>query len=226
MECIKWLKCFSIFVERIPTVVKWFGFLIGVIILNGCVSEILTGANIIYDRHHFYIKLNDFKLAANANRALFADKRFKCDLCAIEIAVFNQDLLMVGHVPSLAMRREAEARIRVIPGKRRFYNELNLYSGIDDDPVLDGWITAKIRSEILADSTIDPNSFKIVTADQIVYLMGDVDATQAEKVILFARDCTGVRRVVKLMQYYRLSDGVGAKPQKTLSAQETLHRVD
>lgn len=225
MACIKWLKCFNIFANAVNISVKWCGWAIAVMILSGCVSEILTSANIIYDRHHFYMKFNDFTLAANSNRALFGDQRFKCDLCAIEIAVFNQDVLMVGHVPSLALRREAESRIRAVSGKRRFYNELNLYSGIDDDPVLDGWITAKIRSEILADSTIDPNKFKIVTADQIVYLMGDVDAEQAKKVILFARDCTGVKRVVKLMQYYQLTNPGVSQPNRDAS-QETLQRIN
>ncbi len=73
----------------------------------------------------------------------------------------------------------------------------------------DNWITTKIRSKILADSTIDPNDFKVVTADQIVYLMGDVIPEQAAKVIHIARTCTGVKRVVKLFKYYNLSD----KPQ-------------
>ena len=69
--------------------------------------------------------------------------------------------------------------------------------------VEDGWITAKIRIGILQDSSIDPDQFKIVTVDELVYLMGDVIPAQALKVIMISRNCDGVRRVVKLFRYYQ-----------------------
>lgn len=167
-------------------------------------SGLWTGVNVIYDRHSWYIKYEDFKLNADANRALYHDNYFKCDECSLEVAVLNRDLLLTGHVPSRVMSTEAVARMEMLSGKRRFFNQLAVYRG-EDDPVLDSWITTKIRSQILADASIDPERFKIVTADQVVYLMGDVDAEQAAKVVEFARECTGVRRVVKLMRYYKLS---------------------
>ena len=72
--------------------------------------------------------------------------------------------------------------------------------------VLDDWITTKIRSQIFADSAIDPHVFKVVTSDQIVYLMGDVSPSEAKRVVQIASACDGVRRVVTLLKYYNLSD--------------------
>ncbi|MDP3562116.1 MAG: BON domain-containing protein [Legionellaceae bacterium] len=174
-------------------------------ILTGCISNIWTGASLVYDRHNIYLKLNDFQLAAKISRSLYRDKLLKRDDCSIEIAVFNLDVLMVGHVPTDALRREADSRIKAVAGYRRFFNQLAL-SNTQEDPLLDSWITTKIRGDILADSSIDPHHFKIVTADQIVYLMGDVIPEQAKQVILYARQCQGVKRVVKLFKYYNLSD--------------------
>jgi osmotically-inducible protein OsmY len=173
--------------------------------LSGCVSNIFTGANLVYDRHHVYIKVTDFQLNAAANRALYHDKRFKREDCALEVAVLNRDLLLTGQVPSAQLRTEAYQRIAAIDGKRRFFNQLEVTS-YPADAVLDSWITTKIRSQIFADADINPSSFKVVTSNQVVYLMGDVDPVQARKVIGFARNCNRVKRVVTLLKYYHLSE--------------------
>lgn len=181
------------------------GIFLLVALLSGCIADVWTGANLIYDRHNIYIKANDFQLTANISRTLYRDKTFKRPDCTIEIAVFNGDVLMVGHVPTEALRKEAEARIQAIPGIERFFNQLQC-SHEDENPLLDSWITTTIRSQILADSSIDPHHFKIVTSDQIVYIMGRAMPDQAQKVIDDARRCRGVKRVVKLLKYYHLSD--------------------
>ena len=48
--------------------------LLNIIFLNGCVSSIWTGANLVYTRHSVYKKIDDYKLAAAANHVLFEDK--------------------------------------------------------------------------------------------------------------------------------------------------------
>ncbi|MDP3705276.1 MAG: BON domain-containing protein [Legionellaceae bacterium] len=186
-------------------IIKFFSVLIITLFLSGCISNVWTGASLIYDRHNVYLKLNDFQLGADVSRALYHDKKFKCEGCRIELAIFNRDVLMVGHVPTAELRREADARVRATPGKRRFFDYLELSHDLDN-PLLDSWITATIRSEILANSDIDPHQFKIVTSDQIVYVMGDVIPEQSKQVITYARQCNSVKRVVKLLKYYNLSD--------------------
>ena len=159
---------------------------------------------LVYDRHNVYKKLTDYQLGADANRALFHDKRLKCDGCAIDLAVFHRDVLLTGHVPSRALRKEANARVAEISGVRKQFNQLAIGSGLDNT-VEDAWITAKIRSQVVADAKIEPRQFKVVTADRIVYLMGDVMPDQGARVIHVATHTDGVRRVVKLFNYYRLS---------------------
>ncbi|MCH9756457.1 MAG: BON domain-containing protein [Gammaproteobacteria bacterium] len=174
--------------------------------LFGCadVSGVWTGMMLVYDRHNVYKKIDDYQLGAQANRLLFSDEQLRCEGCAIDLAVFHRDILLTGHVPTRALREEANARLFNLAGVRKKYNQLAI-SSKSDHTIQDTWITAKIRSQVIADAEINPRQFKVVTADGIVYLMGDVLPDQAARVIQIARQTEGVIRVVKLFNYYRIS---------------------
>ena len=175
------------------------------ILLTSCITDVWTGATMIYDRHNIYKTIGDIKLAAGTNRALFKDSLLKCTECSIDVAVFKGDILLSGHVPSNELREEAYERVAKVPGYRRLFNQLSTHQ-LTNTTMQDDWITTKIRSGIFADAEIDPHSFKVVTSDQIVYLMGDVIPSEAQRVIQIARKCSSVKRVVKLFKYYNLSD--------------------
>ncbi len=187
--------------------VYFCSLLLGCCLLTGCINNLWTGANLVYSRHHVYKKLSDYQLAAMASHALFHDYVFKCEGCSVDLTIFNGDILLAGHVPTARLRSEAIKRIVALKGYRRAFNQLDL-SSQPSRSIEDGWITAKIRGGIFADADIDPNAFKVVTSDSIVYLMGDVKPQQAEKVISIARNTANVKRVVKLFKYYNLSDFV------------------
>ena len=180
-------------------------FIVAVIILAGCLSGCLgtiwTGASAIYDRHDAYKKLNDYHLLVEVNNALAVNRTFNNKDCLVDIAVFNGDILLAGHVPSAELFDELRQRMSSIKGYRRLYNEITI-NPIASNDLQDSWITTKIRSQILADSSIDPNAFKIVTSDRVVYLMGDVKQDEAEKAIKIARFTSGVERVVKIFRYF------------------------
>lgn len=172
--------------------------------LPSCLGSLWTGATLVYDRHNVYKKVSDYQLGANINHALYDDQLFRQKNCALDIAVFNGDILLAGHLPSTELRDEAVKRVGQLEGYRRLINQIQVESS-PGNSMEDSWITAKIRSRIFADSSIDPNAFKIITSDRIVYLMGDVRPKEAARVIYIARTTKGVERVVKLLQYYHLS---------------------
>jgi len=175
------------------------------IFLSGCITDVLTGASLVYDRHNLYKKISDFELAANVNHAIYKDQVFKRKDCYIDMAISNGDILLAGHVPTAKLRQEAMQRITVLQGHRRIFNQLAI-ANLPDNSIYDDWITTKLRSQIFADSDINPHDFKVITSDQIVYLMGDVIPKEAAIVIKMAQECEGVKRVVKLFKYYNLSD--------------------
>ena len=174
-------------------------------LLTGCITNVWTGVTLVYDRHNVYRKVNDFQLSAQASHAIYRDQVFKGPGSYIDLAVINGDILVSGHVPTDELRQEAIKRIIAVGGYRRLFNQLAVGS-TTENTLLDDWITTKIRSKIFADSTIDPHVFKVVTSDQIVYLMGDVIPAEAKIVVQMASACDGVRRVVTLFKYYNLSD--------------------
>jgi len=174
-------------------------------LLTGCLGSVWTGAALFYDRHNVYKKIDDYTLSMSAHHTLFDDKLLRKDGCYLDLAVFNGDILLAGHLPSAKLRSLAEHRIKSLSG----YRELFFQIAIQDEEgqnLNDAWITTKIRSRIIADSAIDPNQFKVITVDGIVYIMGDVRPKQASRAIEIARETNGVVRVVKLLRYYNLSE--------------------
>lgn len=173
--------------------------------LAGCITDVWTGATLIYDRHNLYKKISDFQLSSNVSRALYQDQKFKDNDCTLDLAIFNGDVLLSGHVATNELRQEAQTRVAAVKGIRRFFNQIAVRPA-KDNSLQDNWITTRIRSQIFADANIDPHTFKVVTTDQVVYLMGDVIPKEAARVIQIASRCPGVKRVVKLLQYYNLSN--------------------
>lgn len=188
---------------------KRYGNILLIIILcisiSGCFGTVMTGVGMVYDRHNIYKKMSDFQIGANVRRALYKDNLLKCKTCYIDIETFNGDLLLAGHVPTRALRNEAEKRVKTVDDYRRVFVHLSI-SKERATSLEDSWITAKIRSAIIADSSINPKKFRVATSDGVVYLMGDVQPEQAKKVIQIARTTSGVKRVVKMFKYYQLSN--------------------
>jgi len=173
--------------------------------LTSCVSGVWTGANLFYNRHDVYNSYNDFELNTRIRNALYHDKLLHGRESHLDLAVFNGDVLLAGHVSSESIRDEVYRRAMAQAGYRRLFKRLSIQPP-QSTSITDTWITTQIRSKIIADSEIDPNAFKIITSDQIVYIMGDVDPKQAEWVVTIARSTAGVKRVVKLLKYYYLSN--------------------
>lgn len=169
--------------------------------LTGCVGTLWTGATLLYDRHDVYKKLNDYNLLAEVNKVLAVNRTFNNSSCVLDLAAFNGDILIAGHVPSDELLDELKQRLDKIKNYRRLFIYVSVMQ-VSSNSVQDSWITAKIRSQIFADDSIDPDTFKIITSDRIVYLMGDVKPDQGAKVIKIARFTSGVEKVVNMMKFF------------------------
>ena len=172
----------------------------------GSVGGVWTGANLLYNRHSLYKKFDDFQLRAQVARLLYHDSAFKRVLSGVDVSVFNGDLLIAGHVSTEVQRAALFTRLMAAPlSYRRLFRYVNVAS-MASNGVLDAWITTQIVSQSILDTEIDPHAFKVVTVDQVVYLMGDMMPPQALRLIDLARHTPNVRYVVKLLRYYHLTD--------------------
>lgn len=169
--------------------------------LSACMGTVWTGASMLYDRHNVYKKISDYNLLNKVNQVLAEERTFNNSACLLDIVAFHGDILIAGHVPSEDYLEELKSRLARVKGYRHLFIEIKVVQTTSNS-IQDSWITTKIRGQIFKDDSIDPNSFKVVTSDGIVYLMGEAKADEAEKVIQIARSTEGVVKVVKLMKYF------------------------
>jgi osmotically-inducible protein OsmY len=176
-------------------------------LLSSCLGGVLTGANLFYDRHHVFKKTTDISLAAQVGHAIKLEPSLACanNRC-FEIAAFHGDVLLLGVVDEPEKKNKATAVAKTIQGMRHLYNYIEVDPQMNTDiNINDHWITTQIRSQIIADSDIDPAPFKVVSHHQVVYFLGDVFSSQEKLIIDIAKDTAHVNKVVNLMQIYTLT---------------------
>lgn len=119
----------------------------------------------------------------------------------VQVVSYNGYLLLAGQVPNESLKVRATDVARKVAGVRRIYNELEIAapsSGMTRTS--DTWISAKVKTALLANSETDGSRVKVVTENGTVYLMGLVTSAEAKRVSTTAADISGVQRVVQLFE--------------------------
>lgn len=174
--------------------------------LTACISNIFTGANLVYDRHNVYKKSTDIGIAAQIGHSIKLDPVLNCpsNRC-FEITVFHGDVLLLGTVPSMEQKQRASDIVKAVGNYRTLYNYIDVRAdAFVPDNTTDAWITTQLRAKIMSNSDIDPNPFKIITRNNVVYLLGDVMDDQDNLIIDIARNGSKVAKVVNLLHVYVL----------------------
>jgi osmotically-inducible protein OsmY len=178
-----------------------------VLALQGCffAAGAAAGAaavTIVHDHRKVENIVLDNKIAYNAAEKIRNDPRFKES--HIEVSCFNQVVLLVGQTPSLNLRQEAEETVRAVPNVTRIYNQITIKAPTSSMiRASDSWITAKIKTQLLATKGMQSSTIKVITENGTVYLMGIVTKEQGEIAATIASQVTGVQRVMKIFQYTR-----------------------
>lgn len=188
-------------------ILKWMSVFFTGVLLSGCLGSVWTGANLFYGRHHVFKKTTDMFIAAKVGHAIKLEPILDCPSHhCFEIAVFHGDVLLLGSVDSLEKKQRATEVSEHINHIRHLYNYIDVTKQMGTDAnIEDHWITTKIRSQVMANSDIDPDPFKVVSYQQVVYLMGDVLDDQEKLVVDIAKDTDDVKKVVNLTQTYTLT---------------------
>jgi len=160
-----------------------------------------AGVAIVYDHRKIEKILTDERIAKMANDRLNQDVEIH-ENAHIEVTCFNQVVLLTGETPNPRMRQMAEHIVRGVPNIKRIYNQINIKPPTSTlTQASDAWITAKIKTQMLATKDLQSGTIKVVTENGIVYLMGTVNREQGEIAIDIARQVHGVQRVIKIFQY-------------------------
>ncbi len=173
--------------------------------IQGCffVAGAAAGAAavvVVYDHRKLENILLDNQITHQAAEKINANHDFKGS--HIEIACFNRVVLLVGQTPTPELRQEAEDIVRSIPDAGRIYNQIIIRAPTSSiTRTSDSWITAKIKTQLLATKGMQSGTVKVVTENGIVYLMGMVTREQADIAATISSQVDGVQQVVKIFQY-------------------------
>lgn len=185
----------------------WVGVVLSVsIALSGCMNAAVSGAQAVYNRHSLQKGMKDQATTFQASRRLErTDQRLFKD-ANLSITTYNGEVLLLGQVPNADQRLEAEAAVRELPNVNHVYNMVEVASPSSPlTRVSDSWITAKIKARIIANNDIDATQVKVVTENSVVYLMGVLPPEQASTVLDIASNTDGVRKVIKMFSYIKIS---------------------
>jgi len=173
--------------------------------LSGCVGIFVAGAAaggaVIYDRRTAETIVTDQNITFRAEKEAMSNAQLRGQT-HVEFSSFNRLLLVTGQVPDEERRQKVLEIARNVPKVRRVYDQLTIGTPHDwADRSRDSWITAKIKSVMMATEGLHSSQIKVITEDGVVYLMGLVTRHQAEIATDIAREVYGVKRVVKLFEH-------------------------
>ncbi|HEX4044435.1 MAG TPA: BON domain-containing protein [Gammaproteobacteria bacterium] len=172
----------------------------GCIFVAGAAAGAATIA-IVYDHRSIESNLKDNQITNKIAERIKAVPGLHQD-SHIEVTVFNRVVLLTGETLSQEKRQQAEAIARSVPDVSQVYNQITIEGPTSSlTRTSDSWITAKAKSQMLANKDLKSSSIKVITENGTVYLMGIVTQDQAEIAVDIAREIDGVQKVVRVFQY-------------------------
>lgn len=171
--------------------------------LTGCIELMVGGAVMggvaAADRRTLGAQTEDKTIAVKGEAKL---PGLVGDAGHVNVNSFNRNVLLTGEVRDEAMRQSVEREIRAIPGVEGVTNEMIIagpasYTSRSNDAL----ITTKVKASLVDMKTISAASFKVVTENGTVFLMGRVTQREGTVAADVARSVSGVQKVVKLFDY-------------------------
>ena len=171
--------------------------------LTGCIELMVGGAVMggvaAADRRTLGAQTEDKSIALKGESRI---PSIVGDVGHVNVTSFNRRVLLTGEVRDEAMKNAVEREVRNIEGVESVANELIIagpasYTSRSNDAL----ITTKVKASLVDMKTISAASFKVVTENGTVFLMGRVTQREGTVAADVARGVSGVQKVVKLFDY-------------------------
>lgn len=172
--------------------------------LSGCVGGILlagaTGGYILYDKRGLSTIVDDRHITQTAQNLIYQDPRLE-GRSHINVATYDHVALLVGQAQTPELRKLAYNLVSHVQGVNLLYNEITIAGSTSAlQRSNDSWLTTKVRTAMLTKTKLSSSAIKIITENNIVYLMGDATGEQANLAANVARRISGVTKVVKVFE--------------------------
>jgi len=204
---------------RVPFVLA---LCLGAAFLQGCIEMAVVGAGTAalsaVDRRTTGVQVDDEGIELRASNRV--SERFG-DKVHVNITSYNRSVLVTGEVPDAKAKAEIEKLIQGVPSVRGVTNDLQVAGGASlTSRASDATITGKVKARLFDSGQLNPIHVKVVTEASIVYLLGIVTEAEANVAVEVARTTGGVRKVVKVFDYCKPTDGVCAPSKPAPKAEE------
>lgn len=120
----------------------------------------------------------------------------------VVVTSFDGIVLLTGQVPSEAAKKLAAEKVGGMRKVKLVHNELAVAGPTSMVARSnDSWLTAKVKTDMLADKNVSGNRIKVITENGVVYLMGLLTHHEADAAVEVARQVYGVQKIVTAFEY-------------------------
>ncbi|OGA21674.1 MAG: transporter [Betaproteobacteria bacterium RIFCSPLOWO2_02_FULL_67_26] len=173
-------------------------------LIHGCAAVAVggaaaTGVMVAQDRRTVGTIAEDEGIELKAHGRI--GERYK-DGIHVNVTSFNRMVLLTGEVPDAGARTGVERIARGVENVRGVYNE-TVVSGVTSYTARsnDGITTSKVKGRFLDANKFNALHVKVVTENNVVYLLGLVKKQEATDATELARTTSGVQKVVRVFEY-------------------------
>jgi osmotically-inducible protein OsmY len=143
--------------------------------------------------------VDDFSIKTNIQSAwIQANPAMQADL---NVTVYEGRTLLTGMAPTPEVKAQAKDIASRVPGVRAVYDEVEVgppegaWKGTQD-----AWITSRLRTELVFNSSIRSVNYTIETVNKSVYLIGSARSqAELDMATTMARNTPDVKRVVSFV---------------------------
>jgi len=170
--------------------------------LSGCVTTAMVTSQAVGSNLSLGQQTKDYLIEAKALSDLqsYPEITEKNTQCSVDLTVFNGVILLTGEVPNKALKTEIPKTLASIPNTKEVYNALTV------GPVAGFWNSTKdsllsARVKTALTGPVNSLHFKVLTEDNIVYLLGKTTPAEGKLAAKIASQISGVDKVVTAYWY-------------------------
>jgi osmotically-inducible protein OsmY len=174
--------------------------------LSGCPAAVVGGvaatAVIVDDRRTTGIYFEDQNIEMKAGKAI-GSKYTDDEIVRVAVTSFNRYVLITGQAPTAEIKTDVGVIVLGVENVRNVQNEVTVGPiPSAGQRTTDGYTTSKVKTKLVTDGKdrVNANHVKVVTENNVVYLMGLVNRQEAEAATEIARTTSGVTKVVRVFE--------------------------
>lgn len=177
-----------------------------IVLLSGCAAPVIIAGGAIAgaavaDRRDANTIIDDNNISLKIEEKIYTDESIKRHI-HVNVASYNGLVLLTGEIPTAEMRNVVVSHAQHVAKVKQIHNETIIAPASEHSSRRqDTWLTTKVKSALLSEKQINGLHFKVVTENQIVYLLGLVTRAEGEIAANAARQIDGIKQIIKLFEY-------------------------